>query len=60
MLIADDLVYLCLFATIDELIGSLAGDTHDMLTSIAVKQERTVGHTFFQNRDIRDVFRLCV
>ncbi len=51
----DCLVYGGLVAAIHQLSCTLSGDAHDVALTLAGKQERAIGHAFFQNGDLGDL-----
>ena len=56
----DGLVNICLMLPVDQFIRTLSRNTHDIFFPFYRKQERPVGHTFFQHADIRDLLFLAV
>ena len=59
MLPVNSLINCRLLTTVNKLVSSFARNTHDIFLSFTGKQERPICHSFFQNGNIRNRFRLC-
>ena len=60
MLILDNMINLCFFTSVNQLIGSFTGNTHNVFKTSTFKQERTICHAFFQDGNVCNLFRLCM
>ena len=55
--ISNGMIYRCFLTAIDKLICALSRNTHNVLFVLTGKQKRTVGHSLFQDCNIRDILR---
>ena len=57
--ISDGMIHSRFLTAIDKLVCTLARNTHNVLFALTSEQEGTVGHSLFQDCDVRDFLRFC-
>ena len=53
------MIYRCFLTAVDKLVCALSWNAHNVLFVLTGKQEGTVGHSLFQDCDVRDFLRFC-
>ena len=57
--ISNGMIYRCFLTAVDKLVCALSWNAHNVLFVLTGKQEGTVGHSLFQDCDVRDFLRFC-
>ena len=57
--ISDGMIHCRFLTAVDKLVCALSWNAHNVLFVLTGKQEGTVGHSLFQDCDVRDFLRFC-